>query len=111
MSYHIDPHRSACLCDAGSADYLLATVVAEDGSTKFVLALQEAIGDEDALVATTTPDATHEQLGPLPDRWRWRIQTAAYRCGRRTKTTGRPCRITVDKPGQPCGLHRTKASR
>jgi hypothetical protein len=39
-----------------------------------------------------------------------RRRRTIHRCGWPTKTTGRPCRIEVSRPDQPCGLHRRQAA-
>ena len=106
----IDWHRSACLCDLG-CDYLAATVVEADGHTRLVLAERNSINDPIVRYDPAASQAIHEQLGPLPDDIAHRLRAHPHRCGRPTKTTGRPCRIEVTRPGQPCGLHRAEVER
>jgi hypothetical protein len=108
---YIDDRRSACLCDVGAPGYVAAVLVAADGRQDLVLVDQELIGDEQHTYDHTTPQARHEQLGPLPAGVRYQVwQVPAHRCGRPTKTTGRPCRIEVTRPGEACGLHRRRAA-
>ncbi|MDT5369269.1 MAG: hypothetical protein QOC62_3700 [Mycobacterium sp.] len=104
----IDDDRTACLCDVGAADYLAAVVVDSDGTPHMVLAECASIGHPDVRCDTTCGSAVHEQLGPLPIEYvrRITISRRTQRCGRPTKTTGRPCRIEVTRIGEPCGLHR-----
>jgi hypothetical protein len=104
---YVDTARSACLCGSGSPGYAAAVCVADDGAEHLVLLREDLLGDPN-FGYDPQPTAPHEQLGELPPRWRSRVQLAPLRCGRRTKTTGRPCRIEVGRWGDPCGLHRTK---
>lgn len=107
----IDPIRSACLYDVGGGLYTVAVVVTEDGDEDLVLINEEHLRDEQHNTYDRAPRARHEQLGPLPDgvRYRvWQVPVTAHRCGRPTKTTGRPCRIEVSRPGEPCGIHRQR---
>jgi len=108
----IDYDRTICLCcGAGNPDYLAATAIAADGTEHLVLAERDAIGDENIRYDPTCSTVRHEQTGPLPPGVRYRVwQVPAHRCGRPTKTTGRPCRIEVTRPGEPCGLHRRQAA-
>jgi hypothetical protein len=102
----IDYERTCCLCDTGHT-YAAAVVVTEDGTEDFLLIEHAAVNkrgyNRDCL------DAPHEQVGPLPIEFVRRITISRCRhlCGRPTKATGRPCRIEVTRPGEPCGLHRT----
>ena len=88
---------------------MACVLVAVDGSQDLVLVDWELIGDGQHTYNRTTPEAIHEQTGPLPLEFvrRITISRRTHRCGRPTKTTGRPCRIEVTRPGEPCGLHRT----
>lgn len=108
----IDPDRTACLCTAGNPDYLAAVAVAADGTEHLVLAEVDRLGDDTARVDPSCPTVAHEQTGPLPLEYVRRITIAqrVHRCGRPTKTTGRPCRIEVPHPGDTCGLHRTRVN-
>jgi hypothetical protein len=107
----IDPAHTACLCDVGATDYIAATVVADDGTEHLILAERDSIGDASVRYDPLTAQAPHEQDGPLPTRYRLGLQAVPHRCGRPTKTTGRPCRIGVTRPGQACGLHRERTTR
>jgi hypothetical protein len=106
--------HTACLCPDCTVDTALpgyAAVEAVDtcGATHYLLALVDAIGDEHIRYDPTCSDVIHDQLGPLPLEFvrRITISQRTHRCGRPTKTTGRPCRIEVTRPGEACGLHRT----
>ena len=102
----VDPHRTACLCDAGQPDYLAAVAIGPDGEQRLVLARRDAIGDSNVTYDGTCSDAVHEQLGPLPMEYVRRLTIASRaRCGRRTKA-GAPCRMRVDRAGQACEFHR-----
>jgi hypothetical protein len=105
VTAHIDDARTACLCDQGLPGWHAATCVAEDGCHDLVLANAEWVGDGRYTYDPTTPQAPHEQPGPLPPRWRDRVQLAPLRCGRRTKS-GTSCRTYVARPGDACGWHR-----
>jgi hypothetical protein len=84
-----------------------------------ILADREAIGDDNVTYDPTCSAVRHEHTGPLPPGVQYRVWQVmgscgsadrdVRRCGRPTKTTGRPCRIEVSNPGQPCGLHRSAA--
>jgi hypothetical protein len=81
--------------------------VSDDGRIDLVLVDSSRLGDDRYTYRPNTPDAPHEQLGPLPTRYLLGLQAVPHRCGRPTKT-GRPCRITVTHPGEPCGRHRDR---
>jgi hypothetical protein len=103
----IDDARTTCLCDVGGdPGYVAAAVVSAAGATTYLLASVESLGDPSATYDAHCSEAMHEQTGPLPPRWRARVQLAPARCGRRTKAGGR-CRAYVARPGSPCGHHRT----
>jgi hypothetical protein len=107
----LDDDHTRCLCDVGGDGYIAATAVADDGSTHLLLARVDAIGNSDVTYDPTCQDISHEQLGQLPEHVTRRMRAAPiHRCGRVTKTTGRPCRIEVARPGEPCGLHRTEVA-
>jgi hypothetical protein len=53
----------------------------------------------------TSQLAPHEAEGPLNPWWRSRVTRAPLLCGRPTRTTGRPCRATVTRPGAACSQH------
>jgi hypothetical protein len=105
---YIDNDRSACLCGQGGGPYVACVLVAADGSQDLVLVDWELIGDGQHTY-NRTPEAVHEQTGPLSPRWAARVHLAPLRCGRPTKAGGR-CRVYVSRPGQPCGWHRAAAS-
>jgi hypothetical protein len=103
---YIDHARSTCLCQAGLPGYAAVVAIDSDGGTDLVLIDQSALGCESHnSYNPTTPQAPHEQAGPLPPRWRDRVQLAPLRCGRRTKS-GTSCRAYVARPGHACGWHR-----
>jgi hypothetical protein len=85
---YIDNRASACLCDVGLPSYVAAVLVAGDGRQDLVLVDQELIGDGQHTYNHTTPEAAHDQLGPLPLEFVRRITVSSrvHRCGRRTKT-------------------------
>lgn len=100
----VDWSRSACLCDVGSVGHSVAVAVASDGSdTLWIIDEAELHAEHPRHGDARHP---HEQLGPLPQRWRERVAWAApFRCGRPTKS-GRPCRLPVDQAGVACSFHR-----
>jgi hypothetical protein len=77
------------------------------GREHFAIVEWRSIGDETVRYDSTCSSVAHEQLGPLPSRWRDRVQLAPLRCGRPTQA-GRPCRIPVAAPGQRCSWHRAE---
>jgi hypothetical protein len=81
-----------------------------DGTEHLLLAEYDGIGDESVRYDFTCADVAHEQHGVLPPWWAARVALAPLRCGRRTKTTGRPCRIEVSRRGEACGLHRQQTA-
>jgi hypothetical protein len=111
--YLIDDHRTACLCDVGTTDYIAVTAVAADGSAHLVMARVDAVGDESVGYDASCPGVAHEQLGPLPLNYTRRIAVSRrtrHRCGRRTQA-GAPCRIRVTRAGDACEWHRDLAVR
>jgi hypothetical protein len=107
----VDQARSADLSDVGLAGYLLATIVAEDGSEHAILAEHQSIGDETVLYDPQCAEATHEQRGALPVEFvrRIAISRRTQRCGRPTKA-GPPCRCSVTHPGDACAHHSEQTS-
>jgi hypothetical protein len=101
----VDDERTACLCDVGSPTYVAAAAINPDGSVTYVLAAVELLGDPSATYDAHCANVTHEQTGPLPPRWRDRVELAPARCGRRTKA-GTRCRTHVGRPGDACGWHK-----
>ena len=98
----IDNERSACLCDVGAPGYVAAVCVTPDGQDVLWLVRPELFERDDADLGDV--DQSHEKLGRLPAHVRERIWGDALRCGRPT-SSGRPCRIRVTNPGDPCGIH------
>jgi hypothetical protein len=97
----IDPDRTVCLCDVGDTEHLATVSVDPDGNETYWLAHRELLG-EPADHGNENP--YHEKPGRLPQVIRDRIWGDALRCGRPT-CSGRPCRIRVASPGDPCGTH------
>src|SRR5690348_13058735 len=97
----VDWQRSARLDDVGLAGYVLAAAVTSDGDDTLWIIDEAELDAEHPRHGNA--DQPHERTEPLPDRWRYRVALAPYRCGRRTKTTGRPCRVEVPGPGRTCG--------
>ncbi|MED5814481.1 hypothetical protein VST63_19160 [Mycolicibacterium sp. 050232] len=102
----IDPARSACLCPAGLPGYHAVVAITEDGTADLVLVDLDlmARGGTDNVYYDTKRQAPHEQLGRAPHDVLERIWGDLLRCGRPTRA-GRPCRIRVSNPGDPCGTH------
>lgn len=106
----IDYRHSACLSDVGAPGHVAATAVGADGVARLVVADRNAIDDKAVRYDPTCAAVAHEQTGPLPLEFVRRLTVArrsqrGHCCGRPTKT-GRPCRITVTNPGEPCRWHR-----
>jgi hypothetical protein len=99
----VDWERTVHLCDVGMPGHVIAVAVTDDGRDTLWIVDEEELHAEDPRHGNG--DQPHEWTGALPERWRHRVALAPYRCGRRTKTTGRPCRIEVSAPGRACGLH------
>lgn len=99
----IDPDRSAHLCDAGSPGFTAAVCVRPDGRDALWLVDRAELSAEHPRHGNG--DQPHEQLGPLPDRYRLGVRCTPIRCGRPT-ATGRPCRTPVHRPGDGCHWHR-----
>lgn len=100
----IDWQRSACLCDVGAPGHSLAVAVTDDGrDTLWMIDDAELHAEHPRHGGNSQP---HEQVGPLPERWRERVAwSAAFRCGLPTKS-GRPCKLPVARPGDRCLFHR-----
>lgn len=101
----VDFARSVCLCDVGLPGIGASVCVADDGQADLVLIDGALLDGKQSTYDPTTPQAPHEQTGPMPPRWRARVQLAPLRCGRRTKA-GSACRTHVGRPGMPCHWHR-----
>ena len=103
----VDFMRSACLADVDLPGYAIAWCVNSAGEDQAWL-----ISEAELNIPGTTHgdgDQPHEQLGPLPDRWRYRVALAPYRCGR-PRADGRPCRQFVGEAGRTCAWHSERAS-
>lgn len=101
----LDHERSASLHDVGAPELAAVVGVHLDGSVLLLIAETARIGDPTAIFDAGCADAPHEQLGPLPARWRDRVALAPFYCGRQT-LRGTRCRIPVTQPGGTCGWHR-----
>ena len=100
----VDWARSACLCDVGAPGHSLAVAVTDDGRDVLWLIDDAELHAEHPRHGDSRQ--SHEQVGPLPARWRERVAwSAAFRCGRPTKS-GRPCRLPVGQAGRSCSFHR-----
>ncbi|WP_460359035.1 hypothetical protein [Mycobacterium sp. ZZG] len=100
----VDRERSACLCDVGSAGYVLAVAVTDDGYDTFWIVDESELHAEQPTHGNA--NQPHEQVGALPERWRERVAwSAPFRCGRPTKKK-RPCRMPVAQAGDACEFHR-----
>lgn len=102
----VDHGRNVYLGDVGLPDYFAATCVTSSGGEELWLVNAAVLGVENA--DHGCGDQPHEQLGPLPDRWRTRTLLAPYRCGR-PRADGRPCRQYVGAAGSACGWHAERA--
>ena len=84
----IDGRRTVRLADVGCADYVAAAAIKPDGSEHLVLARLDQLGDDTASgYDADCPQATHEQLGPLPLEFVRRL-TISRRRSRRGSTEG-----------------------
>ena len=98
----VDWRRATCLCDVGAPDYVATVAVGVNGELTLWLVRKELLGQAGADHGNENPP--HEKLGRLPQAVRDRIWGDSLRCGRPT-SSGRPCRIRVANPGDPCGTH------
>jgi hypothetical protein len=98
----IDHDRAVCLCDVGAPDYLAAVCITSDGDDALWLVSKTELDAENPRCGNA--NQRHEKLGQLPVAVRERIWGDSLRCGRPTHA-GRPCRIRVGTPGDPCGTH------
>lgn len=104
----VDLDHAACLCDVGLPGYVAAVAVDSDGEAHLLLAEWGSVGDEAKRYDPLTAQAPHDQTGPLPLEYVRRLTISSrrtHRCGRATRTTGKPCRMEVAWPGQACGFH------
>ena len=102
----VDYERTACLCDVGQPDYWAAVCVTASGGDVLWLVCKDELGAEHPRCGTA--DQPHDQIGPLPDRYRLGLQAVPIRCGRPTKS-GAPCRTPVHQSGVACAWHRSGA--
>ncbi|QQW36879.1 hypothetical protein [Mycobacterium marinum] len=101
---YVDHERTACLCGDGLPGFWAAVCVTATGDDVLWLVSLDELDAEHPRCGNG--DQPHEQVGPLPERWRERVAwSAAFRCGRPTKS-GRPCRLPVDQAGGSCSFHR-----
>ena len=100
----IDHARSAGLSAVGLPNMELAVCVTEDGRADLVLINTTLVDDDRSTYNPTTPDAPHEQQGPLPAEYAHRITARQPHCGRRAKS-GALCRTPVVREGDSCFWH------
>lgn len=62
----VDSARSVRLDDVGAPGYDAVVLVADNGSTYFMIADRERLGDVTAVYDITGSQTKHEQLGALP---------------------------------------------
>lgn len=107
-----DPHaavvdfgRTAFLDDE-DGHHVAAVVTSRADGEHLVLVDPDRLDDAGARYDPLCRDVAHEQPGPLPRAVAARVRDAGRpRCGRRTNSTGRPCRVRVIAPGDACGAH------
>jgi hypothetical protein len=103
----LDVDRSADLDNDGAPGYTVGVAVTPDGTEEFVLVRRECINDADVRYPGTHAAwravAPHELTGRIPQNW-LRAHGVLI-CGRRSTATGKPCRNTVDWPGDACPWH------
>ncbi|MFL0283847.1 hypothetical protein ACJH6H_01125 [Mycobacterium sp. SMC-21] len=112
-----DRRQSAYLGDVGGGleSYAVTTEISSDGCTIGFWIEDRSTPDFRCTAGwKTVPE--HEQVGPLPDRWKYRIELAQTRlrikalraitprCGRPT-AHGTKCLNRVREDGQPCHRH------
>ncbi|WP_343709725.1 hypothetical protein [Mycobacterium sp.] len=103
----IDARSVSYLTDVGEPAYFAARCLDTDGSDRLVLVCRAANGSHAATFDAKCRSVAHEQLGALPPEYARRVaDTLNRRCGRPTES-GRPCRITVARPGAACHWHTT----
>ncbi|WP_084055149.1 hypothetical protein [Mycobacterium avium] len=74
----IDWERSTCLCDAGKPNYVAAVCITGEGDTTlWLVSMSELDGCCPQHARRGNPHQPHEQLGPLPEQFRQRLQAAA----------------------------------
>ncbi|MFL0174276.1 hypothetical protein [Mycobacterium sp. SMC-13] len=112
-----DRSRSAYLGDVGGGleCYAVTTEIGADG-TSFGFWIEDRSTPDFRCTAGWNVIPEHERVGPLPDRWKYRIDLAQTRlrikalraitprCGRPT-AHGTKCLNRVREDGQPCHRH------
>ena len=103
----LDVDRSADLDNEGAPGYTVGVAVTPDGTEEFVLVRRDCINDADVRYPGTDAAwravAPHELTGQIPQNWL--RAHGVLTCGRRSTATGKPCRNTVDCPGDACPWH------
>jgi hypothetical protein len=100
----------ACLDDEGLPGYVAAVGVTANGEEVMALVHRASCGtDAPAWPHDWRTVAPHELTGRLPRQWA--RTRGLLTCGRRSTTTGKPCRNTVDRPGDACPWHATVVRR
>ena len=100
----LDIDRSTDLDNEGAPGYTLGVAVTPEGTEEFVLVRRDSINETDVRYPSTDTAwrdaAPHELTGRIPQDW-LRAHGLLI-CGRRSRTTGKPCSNTVDRPGDAC---------
>ena len=118
-----DRRQSAYLGDVGGGleSYAVTTEISSDGCT-IGFWIEDRSTPDFRCTAGWNVIPEHERVGPLPDRWQYRIELAQARlrikalrattprCGRPTGH-GTECLNRVRMAGQPCHRHRKVADR
>jgi hypothetical protein len=100
----IDSLRMAPLDEAGLPGYVAAVGIAADGEEILAVAHRQSCGTDASAYPSDWRDvAPHELPGRIPRRWA--RDHGLLICGRRSSTTGKPCRNTVNRPGDACPWH------
>lgn len=102
IRYERDDARGAYLCRVGQDVVLSAEVLVDpDGQEMFIVQRYDP-DQTDHTFRLRPPD--HERIGPLPREIQRRIWGTSTFCNRPNRS-GKPCRSTVDRPGEPCRWH------
>jgi hypothetical protein len=113
QSSELDVDRCVDLDDEGGDGYIAGVAVTPEGTEEFVLVRRDSINDADVRYPGTETAwrnaAPHELTGRIPQDW-LRVHGLLI-CGRRSRTTGKPCRNTVEHPGDACPWHATVVRR
>lgn len=75
----IDSARSTALKDAGAPEFTAATIMNPAGEIHLVLIRRSALGDPNVVYNANTPEAPHDQLGPLPPEFVQRVAASGRR--------------------------------